>query len=220
MNINVIIRNVACAILLSGLCAGARSFALEISLVGAGGGGGGAGANRIGFVDLERIYQIYPQTQNAKEDYAKQLARKRQQLSEKESELNNIKGRIAVLEATLKDMGAAEQPAADPAAADPADPEAQPATPAAAPGAQSIVAMKNDLQQKQLEYEDLRKQAAADLATFETQQNQLILGRIYEALRDLAAEEQITLVVDKSAILFGAANVDLTEKLQVKVRGY
>ena len=29
-----------------------------------------------------------------------------------------------------------------------------------------------------------------------------------------------TLIVDKASILYGGADVDLTEKLQVKVRGY
>ena len=45
-------------------------------------------------------------------------------------------------------------------------------------------------------------------------------GLIYKALKDLANEEQVTLVVDKSSILFGSAEIDLTDKLQQRVRGY
>ena len=48
----------------------------------------------------------------------------------------------------------------------------------------------------------------------------MILGKIYQALRDLAQEEQVTLVVDKASILYGDSAIDLTEKLQNKVRGY
>jgi Skp family chaperone for outer membrane proteins len=48
----------------------------------------------------------------------------------------------------------------------------------------------------------------------------MILGKIYQALRDVANEEQVVVVVDKSSILYGDANIDLTEKLQERVRGY
>jgi len=79
--------------------------------------------------------------------------------------------------------------------------------------------MKRELDDKKAEMEELRKQASADLAAFENQQSQLILGKIYQALRDVANEEQVSVVVDKSSILYGDANIDLTEKLQQRLAG-
>lgn len=183
-------------------------YSLEIPLVGA--GGGGQKSVSIGYVDMERIFQIYPQTQAAKEDYAKQLKKKREQLAEKEAELENIKSRISVLESTLKDLGGNAQ----------SDSAAGSAVPGASETPQSLTNMKKELETKKTELEELKKRAQDDLIVFENQQSRLILGKIYQALKDLAAEEQLTIVVDKSSILYGSTDIDLTEKLQQRVRGY
>jgi Skp family chaperone for outer membrane proteins len=181
----------------------APSLALDIPLSGA---TQAAGGTSLGYVDMERIFQIYPKTLAAKEDYEKQRQKKREQLAAKEQELTNIKNRIAVLESTVKGADAPKSEETGELAAD-----AQP---------QSLPTMKQQLVDRQAELDDLRKQAIKDLSTFESQQSQLILGNIYQALRDLALEEQVTVVVDKSSILYGDAAIDLTEKLQQKVRGY
>src|SRR5689334_14351380 len=76
--------------------------ALDIPLEGT--TGNNAGAVSIGYVDMEKIFQLYPQTQFAKEDYAKQLAARKDDLSKRETDLQNIKNRIAVLESTVKGL--------------------------------------------------------------------------------------------------------------------
>jgi Skp family chaperone for outer membrane proteins len=176
--------------------------ALEIPLTG-GTSSGGGGGSKIGYVDMERIFQIYPQTKDAKDDYAKQLAKKRKQLDEKEAELQSIRDRLKVLGSTLKDMNTSTSTGT-----------------AEVASSQTLLDMQKGLQQKEQEFEDLKKRAVEDLNTYQSQQSQIILGKIYQALRDLALEEQVALVVDKSSILYGGADVDLTDKLQVKVRGY
>ena len=180
--------------------------ALDIPLSGGTEAGGGI---KIGYVDMDRIFQVYPQTQAAKEDYAKQLKKKREQLAAKESELREVEGRISVLESTMKQGGA-------PPAVDGAPPAEDPL----ASVSQSVGKMKDELDSRKTELVELRKQATADLAAFESQQSQMILGKIYQALRDVAVEEQVAVVVDKSSILYGDASIDLTDKLQQRVRGF
>jgi len=236
-------------------CAGV-AFSIEIPVTGAAGTSTGTGV-KIAYVDLERIFQIYPETRAAKEDYNKQLLKKRELLAAKETELQDIKNRISVLEGTLKDV-APPPPAHSPASrggsgtasdstnysssastsgvrvegstttlnSTPPIPESERSV-SAPPGAppvdaqmQALQAARQELKEKQAEFEDSKKRAEEDLAGFQKQQSQIILGKIYQALRDLAAEEQVTLVVDKSSILYGTADIDLTEKLQQKVRGY
>jgi Skp family chaperone for outer membrane proteins len=192
--------------------AASSAFALEIPLGGQIEGGGGKGT-AVGYVDMDRIFAIYPQTKLAKEDYAKQLQKKRDQLAEKEAQVNNLKSKIAVLESTAKQ--AQNAPAPDAANVSDAQVEAS-----AAKSPQQLDDMKQQLEAQMAEYEDTRKQAEQDLAAFQTQQSQMILGKIYEALRDLAQEAQVTLVVDKASILYGDAAIDLTDRLQAKVRGY
>ncbi len=190
------------------------SCALDIPLAGVAEASRGGGA--IGYVDMDKIFQIYPQTQAAKEDYAKQLKKKREQLAEKEAALAEIQTRAAVLESTLK-QGA---PSPSTIAVDSTTATTGPTEDPLASAAQSLATMKRQLDDKKAEMEELRKQSAADLAAFESQQSQLILGKIYQALRDVANEEQVTVVVDKSSILYGDASIDLTDKLQQRVRGY
>ncbi len=186
-------------------------YALEIPL--AGGQGVEGSGNRIGFVDMERIFQIYPQTKDAKEDYFKKREKMREDLTAKERKLEEVKQRLAVLEATLLGL---KKTGLDSG-------ETQTSTDTAQglePSADSITQTKVDLESLQKEYESARQQAEADLIGFEKRQTQIILGNIFSALKELAEEEQVTLVVDKSSILFGAADIDLTEKLQRRVRGF
>jgi Skp family chaperone for outer membrane proteins len=187
--------------LIASICFGVfltNASALEIPLNGAGGGAGDGGA-KIGYVDMERIFQVYPQTKAAKDDYRKRLEKLKSDLAQREADLGNTRDRIAVLDSTLKGVQSSTDTPREPG---------------------NLDAMKKDLQTKEQEFEEARKRALDDLATFESKQSQVILGRIYEALVSLADEEQLTLVVDKSSILYGSASTDLTEKLQERIRGF
>jgi Skp family chaperone for outer membrane proteins len=200
------IRNTSVLFILSLSLAFTSSIALEIPLSGSVDSSGGGG--KIGYVDIDKIFQIYPQTLAAKEDYAKQLKRKREQLSTKEKELSEIKEKLSVLEATLKNM---ESPSGISGSTASASSPVQP---------QSFLTLKQDLENKKTEYEELRKQAATDLSVYEKQQSQIILGKIYQALKDLAQEEQISVVVDKNSVLYRDTTIDLTDQLQQHIRGY
>lgn len=187
--------------LIASICFGVfltNAAALEIPLNGAGGGSGDGGA-KIGYVDMERIFQVYPQTKAAKDDYRKRLEKLKSDLAQREADLGNTRDRIAVLDSTLKGVQSSTDTPREPG---------------------NLDAMKKDLQTKEQEFEEARKRALDDLATFESKQSQVILGKIYEALVSLADEEQLTLVVDKSSILYGSASTDLTEKLQERIRGF
>ncbi len=185
-----------------------QSPALEIPL--SGGTAQGGGAVNIGYVDMEKIFQLYPQTQIAKEDYVKKLKKMREDLAAKETAVQNLKERIAVLESTLRSSGAAK----DAAIQSSSDTAAAPSEPG------SIASMKKDLETLLVENEEARKHAADELIAFEKRQSQVILGKIYAGLKELAEDEQVTLVVDKTSILFGSASIDLTDKLLSRVRGY
>lgn len=189
------------------------AHAIDIPLNG--GGGAGGGGQKIGYIDMERIFQIYPQTKYAKEDYAKRLQKKREAISEKEEELQNLKSRISVLEATFQDIQHRDANDNNTEQGSASDEEKMLSS-----NPESLVQMKVELENKRQELEEQKKQAVEEMAAFEKQQSQIILGKIYQALKDLAIEEQVSLVVDKSSILYGSAEVDLTEKLQQRVRGY
>ena len=185
--------------------------ALDIPLTG---GAAGEGGMKIGYVDMERIFQVFPQTRDAKADYAEQLAKKREALAELEDELKALRTRLSILQSTLTGYAPADPEA-------PAEGDAPPEEPGdAAANTRNVEALRRELEAKEAEFEEARQRSAQDLAAFEKRQSQIILGKIYQALKELAAERQISLVVDKSSILFGSAEVDLTDDLQRRVRGF
>ncbi len=68
--------------------------------------------------------------------------------------------------------------------------------------------------------EELRvsqKQAERDLLDYESRKSEILLGRIYVALKELAVKEEVSVIVDKRNILFGQNAVDLTGKLLKKL---
>ena len=66
--------------------------------------------------------------------------------------------------------------------------------------------------------EEFEAKSEADLLGMEKHRVQLLLGKLYEIVQQVAKDEGVSVVVDKKAILFGQKAVDLTDKLLEKVR--
>jgi Skp family chaperone for outer membrane proteins len=177
------------------------SFLLVAFLTGAAGaveisfkrGGQGEGT-RVGFVDMQRIYREYPETQKARAEYNRELARYKAELTDRERALEDLKLR----------------PTASPVAS--TDTVAVATAPAVPAGADEVERARADL-------EKARADAAAALRDFESKQSARILGQLHKALVALATERGVAVVVDKASILYGENAVDLTEALHRKVRG-
>lgn len=74
-----------------------------------------------------------------------------------------------------------------------------------------------ELSQKEDELKIFQKQAEKELLEYESRKSELLLGRIYVALKELATKEEVSVVVDKRNILYGQNAVDLTDKLIKKL---
>lgn len=79
---------------------------------------------------------------------------------------------------------------------------------------------ENELAEKEAVLKGLQRQVEHELLDYESQRTQIILGRIYQVMRELALAEGISVVVDKRSILYGQSAVDLTDKLIKKLRGF
>jgi Skp family chaperone for outer membrane proteins len=73
------------------------------------------------------------------------------------------------------------------------------------------------LKQKEDELKLYQRQIEKELLEYESHRSEIILGRIYLALKELAVKEEVSVIVDKRNILFGHSAVDLTEKLLSKL---
>ena len=81
----------------------------------------------------------------------------------------------------------------------------------------AIAAKEADLAKKQEDLHLFQRQTEKELLDYETHKSEMILGRIYIALQELAIKEGVSVVVDKRTILFGHSAVDLTGKLIEKL---
>ena len=62
-----------------------------------------------------------------------------------------------------------------------------------------------------------QRQTERELLEYESRKSEILLGRIYVALKELAVKEAVSVIIDKRNILFGQKAVDLTGKLMKKL---
>lgn len=58
-----------------------------------------------------------------------------------------------------------------------------------------------------------------NLIEIESRRTEILLGKIYRAVREVARENGVSIVVDKNQILFGQKSVDLTSKVLNRLKG-
>ncbi len=81
----------------------------------------------------------------------------------------------------------------------------------------AIAQKETDLASRETELQNDQKLAEKELLNYENHRSELLLGRIYVALKELAIKEEVSVVVDKRNILYGQKAVDLTDKLIEKL---
>jgi Skp family chaperone for outer membrane proteins len=81
----------------------------------------------------------------------------------------------------------------------------------------AITQKEADLKAKEEELQAFQRMAERELLEYESRKSEILLGRIYVALKELAVKEEVSVIVDKRNILFGQNAVDLTDKLLKKL---
>ena len=81
----------------------------------------------------------------------------------------------------------------------------------------AITVKETDLRKKEDALKIYQRQVEKELLEYESHRSEILLGRIYIALKELAAKEEVSVIVDKRNILFGHSAVDLTGKLLEKL---
>jgi len=81
----------------------------------------------------------------------------------------------------------------------------------------AISAARSDISAREALLKGYRKKTEKELVDLEGKRSEMILGKIYFALRELAIAEHLSVVVDKKSTLYGQNAVDLTSKLLDKL---
>jgi len=83
---------------------------------------------------------------------------------------------------------------------------------------EKIKARQAELALKEEAFRAHQEQLEKDLLDIENRRSEMLLGKIYDAIREVARESGVSVVVDKSQILFGQDSVDLTDKVVKKLQ--
>lgn len=122
----------------------------------------------------------------------------------------------------LTPVAATPEPAPEPVA----QPVAPPAPPAVDPSVARLIEIDGLLAARQAEITPLeialeREQSTAErnLLDAESRRTDQVLARLYRAVSEVARRDGVSVVVDKSAILYGHPAVDLTDRVLAHLRG-
>lgn len=258
----------------------------------------------IGFIDMQRVFKLYPETSRAKENFNEVIRQAEEQINMKKAEILRLRldlprlrlerGKIKKkIEDALRTpapapapLRAPEPPAvstAPPAAATTPTPPAAPPEVSTAPTALSslpglsddiltkedlpkelvgkkqmvikrtivgapsapavtapasgpeadIIALQKSLKEAKSNLADTvsrietlttilhEHEASAEksLMDLESRKTELLLGSIHKAIREVAAREGVSVVIDKAGILYGNNAVDLTERVLNRLKG-
>jgi Skp family chaperone for outer membrane proteins len=80
-----------------------------------------------------------------------------------------------------------------------------------------LSAKEADLKQKEEALKLYQRQVEKELLEYESHKSEILLGRIYITLKELAVREEVSVIIDKRNILFGHSAVDLTDNLLRKL---
>lgn len=202
---NSAIRNF-CFTLTLCLCAYGSALAIEIQ-VGGNGNNNGAG-NVVGYVDMEKIFHEYPETKKAMLDYQKEVSKKREDIARLESQLLELKQKKAVMENTFMESTSTTNVVS--LSTEP-DKSGNYET--------TLSELNSQIEQQNKSLVETKTGAERELIAMEERRSLSILGKIYKTMEKLAEAEGVSVVVDKSSVLYGVPGVDLTEKLQKRLRG-
>jgi len=82
-----------------------------------------------------------------------------------------------------------------------------------------IAQTTRELERKQREAQEAQAAAEKDLLDLESRRSEILLGKIYKAVQEVSRREGVSVVVDKSGILYGHNAVDLTDKVLKYLKG-
>lgn len=83
----------------------------------------------------------------------------------------------------------------------------------------AVAAKEAELASKQASLTAYQGQVEKDLVDIESRRSEMLLGRIYAAVKETAVESGVSVVIDKTAILFGQGSADLTDKVLKRLEG-
>lgn len=184
----------------------------------------------VGYVDLQRLFADSPDAQRAKESFAALVRQAEERVNLRKAELLKLGRELdaarAERDALAKSMAPASVAASTPAAQSAATPASS--TTAAATDAAAAkrlleldakaAAVQADIGRRESALAQEHDDADRGLLDVESRRTDQVLARLYRAVSEVARREGVSVVVDKTTILYGHPAVDLTDKVLACLR--
>ncbi|MCB4790742.1 MAG: hypothetical protein LHV68_02530 [Elusimicrobia bacterium] len=200
----------------------------------------------IGYVDIDKVFSEHPMTKRLKDEFCVTADSKKKEINTLQLEigrleqmiissttiLNRTKDEIAVLKNVSSKI---DQNALQPAQTSQMNLQVSQSTPTSKPAVNPAVIsekekavsdiekgleiIKKTAETKKLDIVKLVNTQKECLTKLEEDQTNNVLADIYTVLGKIADEEGVTIIVDKSQILFGKTAKDLTDKVLDRLRG-
>lgn len=143
-----------------------------------------AASLRIGFVDVSKAFDEYPETQKATNILNNEIEERKVKIDTLQREIAGLKQEIGV----SKDEKEQEKK-------------------------QMLIDQKTE------ELREYASEARAFLTKREQELTKEIIDRIDEAIKRVATKKRVSIVVEKNSILYGAAELDLTDEVIKNLKG-
>jgi len=181
----------------------------------------------VGYVDMQRLFADSPDAHRAKESFADLVRQAEERVNLRRAELLKLGRELdaARIERDMlaKSMAPASVAASTTAAQSAAIPVASSTAAAAAADTTpakrlleldaQVIAVQADIARKESELAREHDDADHGLLDVESHKTDQVLARLYRAVSAVARREGVSVVVDKTTILYGHPAVDLTDKV-------
>jgi Skp family chaperone for outer membrane proteins len=177
----------------------------------------------IGFVDIQRIYKSFPETIKARENLNELMHQAEDQLNLRKAELLRLRSELSTLKIEREFLARTPILISTTTALVPPAQSGNPITPGTIPPLgelNSRIAFKaGEIAQREVAFKEQQSLTEKGLVDIESRKTEMLLNRIHKAIQEVAQREGISVVIDKTNVLFGHETVDLTEKVLQFLRG-
>ncbi|MBD3271980.1 MAG: hypothetical protein GF384_05530 [Elusimicrobia bacterium] len=196
------------------------------------------GALRIGVVDMELIFREFPETRRGRQDLEKEIQHVQKEITEREKEIAQLEQEVEEMKSVQDTTGSMpgmnkteenEESSDDNEAVTESDQNqkseenSEEKEKREQQDTKDFVKLLNEkeslLKEKKKELTEFTEKSKVNILAFEERKSKEILDKLYRFLSEIAKEENIDIILDKSYVLYGKPAVDVTEKLRRRLSG-
>jgi len=159
-------------------------------------------SERIAYVDIDRVFDEYKSTKQAKEKMEREIEMKRGEIAKLEKEIRD-------LEVALREKERVEPVPTTGLTEKEVEISTGPVIPKPLP--EEVIRLNKEKLNKMV------KEMKEELTNLEKETTHQVLGKIYDVIREIAQAEGYAIVLDKKNILYSEIENDLTEKVIEKL---